>query len=95
MIQQLNTIKIQALKELNYIESVVYELENCSSLDEVTEIFEEISENDIFKERTSKSTTKKSKVKKSKLTKNKEVLFACILFTPMLSFKSKTKKYKG
>ena len=67
--------KKETLKELNYIESVVYELENCSSLDEVTEIFEEISENDIFKERTSKSTTKKSKVKKSKLTKNKEVLF--------------------
>lgn len=68
--------KRETLKELNYIESVVYELENCSSLDEVTEIFEEISENDIFKERTSKSkTTKKSKVKKSKLTKNKEVSF--------------------
>lgn len=68
--------KRETLKELNYIESVVYELENCSSLDELAEIFEEISENAIFKERTSKSTTtKKSKIKKSKLTKNKEVSF--------------------
>lgn len=70
--------KKETLKELNYIESVVYELENCSSLDDVTEIFEEISENDIFREKTSKTTaknSKKSKIKKSKLTKNKNVAF--------------------
>lgn len=77
--------KDETLKELNYIESVVYELENCTSLDEVTEIFEEISENDIFKERTSKSVkstnTKKSKIKKSKLTKNKTVTFNPIKYT--------------
>ena len=74
--------KKETLKELNYIESVVYELENCSSLDEVTEIFEEISENDIFKEKTAKSSnTKKSKIKKSKLTKNKSVSFNPIKYT--------------
>lgn len=68
--------KKDTLKELDYIESVVYELENCYSLDEVTAIFEEISENNIFKEKTSKTNnTKKSKIKKSKLTKNKEVSF--------------------
>lgn len=68
--------KIETLKELDYIESVVYELENCSSLNDVTAIFEEISENDIFKEITSKHVDyKKSKIKKSKLTKNKEVSF--------------------
>ena len=54
-------------KELNYIESIVYELESCSSIDELTSIFEEISENDIFKEKTSKSNVsdnnKKSKIK--------------------------------
>ncbi len=77
--------KRETLKELNYIESVVYELENCSSLDELTEIFEEISENDIFKEKTSKSVkstnTKKPKIKKSKLTKNKTVTFNPIKYT--------------
>lgn len=68
--------KQDTIKELDYIESVVFELESCSSLDEVTAIFEEISENDIFKEKTSKSAnTKKSKIKKSKLTKNKTVSF--------------------
>lgn len=76
--------KKETLKELNYIESVVYELENCSSLEEVTEIFEEISENDIFKETTIKTTNsnlKKSKVKKSKFTKNKTVSFNPIKYT--------------
>lgn len=68
--------KKDTLKELDYIESIVYEIENSSTVDELTAIFEEISENDIFKERTSKTNnTKKSKIKKSKLTKNKEVSF--------------------
>lgn len=74
--------KKDTLKELNYIESIVYELENSSTIDELTAIFEEISENDIFKEKTSKTNnTKKSKIKKSKLTKNKEVSFNPIKYT--------------
>ena len=68
--------KKETLKELDYIESIIYELENSSTVDELTSIFEEISENDIFKEKASKTdNTKKSKIKKSKLTKNKEVSF--------------------
>ena len=69
--------KKDTLKELDYIESVVYELENCSTIDEVISIYDEISESDIFKEKTSKvnDSKKKSKIKKSKLTKNKEVSF--------------------
>lgn len=74
--------KKDTLKELDYIESIVYELENSSTVDELTSIFEEISENDIFKEKTSQTTnTKKSKIKKSKLTKNKEVSFNPIKYT--------------
>lgn len=68
--------KQETEKELNYIESIVYELENCSTLDEVSEIFEEISENVIFKEKTQAcAKPKKCKVKKSTLTKNKTVKF--------------------
>lgn len=68
--------KKDTLKELDYIESIVYEIESSSTVDELSAIFEEISENDIFKEKTSKTNnTKKSKIKKSKLTKNKEVSF--------------------
>lgn len=68
--------KQDTLKELNYIESIIYELENCSTLDEVAQIFEEITENVIFKEKTdSLKMQKKTKVKKSSLTKNKNVSF--------------------
>ena len=67
--------KQKTLDELNYIESIVYELENTSSLNEVLDIFEEISENDIFKEKTNKLKTKSYKIKKSKLTKNKFISF--------------------
>lgn len=68
--------KEETLKELNYIESIVYELENCSTVEEVSEIFEEISENVIFKEKTEHYKKKtKTKIKKSSLTKNKNVSF--------------------
>lgn len=74
--------KADTLKELDYIESVVYELESCSTIEEVAAIYEEISENDIFKEKTSSKLSKKnSKLKKSKLTKNKTVSFNPIKYT--------------
>ena len=74
--------KADTLKELDYIESVIYELENCSTIEEIASIYEEISENDIFKEKASlKANTKKNKVKKSKLTKNKTVSFNPIKYT--------------
>jgi len=57
--------KIETEKELNYIESIVYELENCSTLEEVQDIFEEISENIIFREKFKKKE-KKNKVSKKK-----------------------------
>lgn len=74
--------KEEALKEVNYMESIVYELENCSTIEEIAEIFEEISENVIFKEkiRTSKKETK-IKVKKSSFTKNKNISFNPFKYT--------------
>lgn len=74
--------KEETLQELKYIESIVYELENCSSVEEVSEIFEEISENVIFKEKTDHyKKSKKAKVKKSSLTKNKNVSFNPLKYT--------------
>ena len=74
--------KKDTLKELDYIESVVYELESATSINELLDIFEEISENDIFKEKTSKyKNKKKSKIKKSNLTKNKTVSFNPLKYT--------------
>jgi predicted ribosome quality control (RQC) complex YloA/Tae2 family protein len=74
--------KEETLKELDYIESIVYELENCSTIEEVSEIFEEISENVIFKEKTEHyKNNKKTKAKKSSLTKNKNVSFNPLKYT--------------
>lgn len=69
--------KKETLKELDYIESIIYEIESCANLQDLSDIFEEISENDIFKEFLPKAKIKKSKskVKKSTLTKNKTVAF--------------------
>ena len=68
--------KEETMKDLDYIESVIYELEACSSMEDITNVFEEISESSVFKERTEKYKEKKHpKVKKSKLTKNKYVHF--------------------
>ena len=68
--------KKETIEELDYIESVVYELESANSIEEIAEILDEISENDIFKEKTKNLKSKKqNKVKKSNLTKNKNVSF--------------------
>ena len=61
--------KIETEKELNYIESIVYELENSSTLEDVEDIFDEISENIIFKEKLKKKE-KKNKISKKKKQKN-------------------------
>lgn len=58
--------KNETEKELNYIESVVYELENSSCIEDVQDIFEEISENIVFKERLKKKEKKKKVSKKKK-----------------------------
>ena len=69
--------KKETMQELNYIESVVYELETATTTSEIAEILDEISENDIFKERTKnlKINKKQNKIKKSNLTKNKNTNF--------------------
>ncbi len=78
--------KEDTLKDLDYIESVVYELENSSSLKDLSSIYEEISENDIFKDKIPSSFDKKKgskskKLKKNNLTKNKNVTFNPIKYT--------------
>ena len=72
--------KEETINELNYLESIVYELEASSTLDEVAQIFEEISENVLFKDSIN-NKQKNSKFKKSKYTKNKEVSFNPIKYT--------------
>ena len=64
-----NTLNITSIqkeetsKELNYLESLVYSLDNCSTISDLDEIYQEISENLIFNDY---NFNKKGKFKKSK-----------------------------
>ena len=74
--------KEDTIKELDYIESIVYELEAASSINDINDILEEISENVIFQDKVKKLKYKQaSKVKKGNLTKNKTVKFNPIKYT--------------
>ena len=56
--------KKEATKELDYLESIIYELENASTISELEEIDNEISENVLFKNNIKASNVKKNKVNK-------------------------------
>lgn len=66
--------KQETLQEIEYIQSVVYELETCKTIDDVQEIYNEISENEIFKFNISKKNSQKQK-KSKKMTTNKFASF--------------------
>ena len=61
--------KVETEKELNYIESIVYELEDSTCLEDVQYIFEEISENVVFKEKLKRKEKKNKNQKKKKQQK--------------------------
>ena len=70
-----NVQKNDTIKEINYLESVIYELENSISVEDIDEIYEEISQNPMFSDKfKNKKNNKKDKKPKS-LTKNKHVSF--------------------
>ena len=61
--------KEETMKDLDYLESIIYELENCNSLNDLSVIFEEISENQIFEDKL--KNIKKKNDKKQKNNKKK------------------------
>lgn len=70
-----NAQKAETIKDIDYIESVIYELENSSNIDDIELIYEEIAENSLFSDKlkTKKSSNKKQKAKP--MTKNKLTSF--------------------
>ena len=68
--------KEETISELQYLESIIYELECCNSIEEISEILDELSENEIFKEKiNSLKNKRKYEIKKSNFTKNKKISF--------------------
>ena len=54
-----STQRLETETELNYIDTIIYELENATSINDLKEIRNEISENIIFKQKNTKSQKKK------------------------------------
>ena len=77
-----STQKLETINEIKYIESTIYELETCKDISDVQEIYDEISENEIFKNSFSKKNIfkKKSSKKPKKMTTNKFVSFNPLKF---------------
>ena len=78
--------KSETEKELDYIQSIVFELENSSDIENLVDIYDEISDNIVFKDTPIAnnkyfSDKKNAKLKKSKLTKNKNVSFNPIKYS--------------
>ena len=59
--------KIEANSELDYLESIIYELENAVSISDLEEIDNEIAENVLFKNKLKSSNIKKNKINKRKV----------------------------
>ena len=66
--------KQETIEEIKYIESIVYELDSCKNIDDIQEIYDEISENEIFK-LNKKNIKSKKKSKPKKITSNKFAKF--------------------
>lgn len=62
--------KAETLDELNYIDSIIYELDNCNTVNDISNVLEEISESETFTN-INKKFTKKSSSKLRKNNRNK------------------------
>ena len=62
--------KKEAEKEIDYIESIVFNLENAKTMNDIKEVYDEISENITIK----KELLKKQKNKQTKKNKNQDII---------------------
>ena len=70
-----NSQKTETIGDINYIESVIYEIDSCKTVSDIEEIYDEISENAIFADKLKSKKANKKKPKAKQLTKNKTVKF--------------------
>lgn len=75
----MNLQKKDTSGQIDYLESIIYELENAKTIEDINLIYEEISENILFKNTlsNSKTSSKKNTTKK----KNKEESFSPLVYT--------------
>ena len=78
-LQIVNLQKKDTSGQIDYLESIIYELENAKTIEDINLIYEEISENILFKNTLSNSKTSSKKKKRKK--KNKEESFSPLVYT--------------
>lgn len=90
-----NAQKKDSEKELDYLESLIYELDNANDLDSVNEIYNEISENILFNDNTNlKSNKKQSKdVKKDSSSINNYIRMNIDGYTVLIGKNNKQNDY--
>lgn len=59
-----NKQKKQTNKELNYLSTIIDELDTCTTISDINEVYEEVSENILFNEASNHKKYKSGKVKK-------------------------------
>lgn len=78
-LQIVNLQKKDTSGQIDYLESIIYELENAKTIEDINLIYEEISENILFKNTLSNSKT--SSKKNTTKNKNKEESFSPLVYT--------------
>ncbi len=78
-LQIVNLQKKDTSVQIDYLESIIYELENAKTIEDINLIYEEISENILFKNTLSNSKT--SSKKNTPKKKNKEESFSPFVYT--------------
>ena len=67
-----NEQKLDTISELDYLESIIYELDTAKTISDIDEIYSEIVENTLFERTHLKSNTKTTKQKQKNKKVNKE-----------------------
>ena len=71
-----NQQKMESIEELNYIETIIFSIDNCKTVSDIDEIYSELKENDLFfnKKRMSDKNVKSTKLKNKNKKADKEYI---------------------
>ncbi|MBQ3407755.1 MAG: NFACT family protein [Clostridia bacterium] len=69
-----NKQKFDAIQEIDYLESIIYEIDMAKNISEIDEIYSEIMENSLFEKTHLKSKTKITKKQNKNKKENKEYI---------------------
>ena len=92
-IEVTNIQKVETQKELNYIESLVYSIDNCKTIEDVDDIYNEISENILFTNVNFKNKSNNHKRKNNDNTLNNFMKFKVDDFDVFIGKNNKQNDY--